>query len=180
MVKSLFCKATRETKISLSKGKKVVMGETTGERHPHSLAHMSLYDRLMVEIDKMLEHRNKMVVYEEIDGEMVNVTPQPIKISFRTERFEKLDRKYKSLQMMSDITEIMSFKSVTSSVIRSKSSRAVGVRMSLEDVITGASLIPCNQVELLFLIIFFFLTDWRRTYSIGFRRRFVQTFMAYG
>ena len=126
------------------------MGEPPEAKHPHSFTHMSLYDRLMVEIDKVLENRSKMVAYEEIDDELVNVTPQPIKVSFRTERFEKLNRKYKSLQMISDIGDITSFKSVTSSVIRSKSSRAVGVRMSLEDVITGASLILCNQLSCCF------------------------------
>ncbi|TMW49605.1 hypothetical protein DOY81_005314, partial [Sarcophaga bullata] len=108
---------TRETKTSLGKSKKVVMGEPPPDtKSLHTFTHVSLYDRLMAEIDKILENRSKMVAYDTIDDQLVNVTPLPIKISFRTERFERLNRKYKTLQKVSDVGDIESFKSVTSSI----------------------------------------------------------------
>lgn len=143
----------RDTKTSLGKAKKVVMGETPEGKHRHSLTHLTLYERLMIEIDKLLEKRSRIVVYDKINDQSADVTPQSIKVSYRTERFEKLDRKYNTLQLLNDIEDITSFKSVTSSVTRSRSSRAVGVRMSLDDVIIGASLISLNLLNFrLFLI----------------------------
>lgn len=102
-----------------------------------SIIPLTLHERMKRHFQKVLEAREKLEIHENIDNQIVNVTPKPINIEYKTEGYKKLTRKYSGLQVVEGDTT--SFKSFTSSIMKSRSSRGVGFRLSLEEIINGVS-----------------------------------------
>ncbi|XP_023304991.2 dynein axonemal intermediate chain 4 [Lucilia cuprina] len=125
-----------EVKLSLGKTKKVVMDRSDTVSTIGSIIHLSLYDRIRIETQKILDKRSQLQIHELIDNKRVNVTPKPIDLPHETEGYKKLTRKY-SAPKAEDGLDIISFKSMTSTIMKSRSSRGVGFKLSLEDIING-------------------------------------------
>lgn len=122
-------------KLSVAKPKKVVLDQLDTTSATGSIIPLTLHERITRHFQKILETREKLEIHENIDNKMVNVTPKPINVEYKTDGYKKLTRKYSGLQVTEG--DVTSFKSFTSSIMKSRSSRGVGFRLSLEEIING-------------------------------------------
>lgn len=95
------------------------------------------YQRMMLEIEEILNTRHQLAIYEQIDNQTINVTPKLLEVPAEKEKqLEFIEQESTVPSVFADAT---SFKSITSTIIRQKASRAMGLQLSLEDVIEGVS-----------------------------------------
>ncbi|KAM7350044.1 dynein axonemal intermediate chain 4-like [Cochliomyia hominivorax] len=129
-----------EQRGSLVKTKKVMMDkQDTMSAVSSSITPLTVYERLLLKTKKILDARAQLEVHEKFDNEMVNVTPKPINVPYETERYKKLTEKYLGLQVGDGggDAEWLSFKSFTSSICKSRSSKGLGFHLSMDDLING-------------------------------------------
>lgn len=96
---------------------------------------LSYYEYVDMEVQRALDRRDFLKIEENIDGEIVDVTPKPIDVAFDTEDHKKLKKTMESIQKRRGDSE--GFKGTASSLMRTKSSRGVGFHLSMEDIVTG-------------------------------------------
>ncbi|XP_013103864.2 dynein axonemal intermediate chain 4-like, partial [Stomoxys calcitrans] len=88
-------------------------------------------------IQKALKVREHMKVFDKIEGQLMDVTPKPIETHFETEQYKKLTEKARAIPVIPIRREIQSFKSVASSLMRTRSSRGVQFHLSMENIVNG-------------------------------------------
>lgn len=82
--------------------------------------------------------RAQFRVYDYVQGESMDVTPKPITVTIDRRPHPLLNRRV--LPRIGEDTEsFRSLRSGTSSLARGKSGRALGIKMSIDDIIIGVN-----------------------------------------
>uniref|UniRef100_A0A1B0C359 Dynein axonemal intermediate chain 4 n=1 Tax=Glossina palpalis gambiensis TaxID=67801 RepID=A0A1B0C359_9MUSC len=104
-----------------------------GSRHS---TRFTFHEVLQRQILKAQEMRAQFHVYDYVCGESMDVTPKPITVTLDRRPHPLLERR--ALQRIGDDSEsFRSLRSGTSSLVRGKSGRALGIKMSIDDIIIG-------------------------------------------
>uniref|UniRef100_A0A1A9WB47 Dynein axonemal intermediate chain 4 n=1 Tax=Glossina brevipalpis TaxID=37001 RepID=A0A1A9WB47_9MUSC len=100
---------------------------------------VTFHEVLHRQILKALEKRSRYHVYDTVDGELMDVTPKPITIPITRKPHPLLSAiARETLQRFGeDIVSYRSGRSGASSMIRTKSGRGLGMKMSIDDIIFG-------------------------------------------
>ncbi|XP_075157352.1 dynein intermediate chain at 61B [Haematobia irritans] len=100
------------------------------------ISHKPLFDIIDAEIQRSLEARKNFKIHEKIGNELIDVTPKSIGVSYNTDSYKKLAEKVHAIKLMrGDI--LGDRRGTASSLMKTRSSRGVGFRLSMEDIIAG-------------------------------------------